>query len=117
MDRETARSYIAGMALSSAPVETPFWPDLDGLVSVRAMTGTESFAFEKAAADKGDTATGKVLVACILLTETKAPIFNATDFQFILDTVGIDILKPMFFKVLELSNMLKSQQSEAAVTA
>jgi len=112
MDRETARNLVAGYSLTSVPVATPFWPELDGLVSVREMSGTESFNYENA--EKTDVATGKVLVASIHLTENKSPIFNATDYQWLLDTVGISSLKPLLYKVMGLSGMLKSQQ-EAAI--
>lgn len=111
MDRETARNFVAGYGLQSAPVPTPFWPDLDGFVSVRELSGQESFDYEKA--EKNDLATGQLLVKTILLTESKSPIFNELDAQWLLKTVGISVLKPLFMKVLELSGMLKAQQPTA----
>jgi hypothetical protein len=110
MDRVTARNFIAGYSLKSQPVPTPFWPDLDGQVSVRELSGSESFEYENS--DKGDQAIGKVLVKTILLTESKSPIFNDTDFQWLVDTVGIAVLKPLFYKVVAMSNMLASQQEQ-----
>lgn len=115
MDRETARNLVAGYGLHSEPFPTPFWPDLDGQISVRELSGTEQFDYENS--DKGKDATGKVLVKTILLTESKTPLFNDTDFQWVMDTMGMSVLSPMFYKAMELSKMLKSQQLTAVEDA
>jgi hypothetical protein len=109
MDRETARNLVAGYGLKSEPVATPSWPDLDGKISVRELTGTEQIDYENS--DQGRDATGKILVKTILLTESKTPLFNDADFQWVMDTFGMSALRPMFLKAMELSKVLKSQQA------
>lgn len=115
MDRETARNMAAGYGLKSEKMDTPFWPDLDGYISVRELTGTEQFGYENS--DKGTADTGKVIVKVVLLTESKSPMFNDTDFQWVMDTFGMSVLSPLFYKAMELSKMLKSQQATAVEDA
>ena len=115
MDRETARNMAAGYGLYSEPIATPFWPDLDGQISVRELSGDEQFEYE--GSDRGKDATGKVIVKTVLLTESKSPLFNDTDFQWVMQTFGMSKLKPLFYKALALSKMLVSQQAEALAEA
>ena len=96
-----AREYILNQGFDTEKIDTPWWPEWDGKLAVRELSGIENQELLKDPSNP--MVIGKTLVAVLLNADTKQPVFLPTDFQFLMSTVGVSKLTPVLDKVGELS--------------
>jgi hypothetical protein len=113
LSREDIRARVLGYGKKSIPVETPFWPDLDGMLAVREMSGEESLAFEKDS--ENPLVIGRLIVSCLQTRETREQVFALREAEFVMQEVGISALMPVLKKIVEASGLKRKDPNVSQV--
>ncbi len=91
-----ARQYISN--LQSRPklkaIPTPFWPELDGHISIGKIKADEGFDMTASIGDNKQFS-ASLLAKCLVLTDTQEPLFDEKGLSLILQE-DLDEIKDLF---------------------
>ncbi|SRR6266487_554250 len=109
-----ARQYISN--LQSKPklkaIPTPFWPDLDGHVSLGKIKGDEGLDMANGSMDNKQFM-ASLLAKCLILTDTQEQLFDEKGLSLILQE-DLDELNGLFKLCQEYNGLGKNEEEKKA---